>query len=394
MGDAPSVAIVGTGYSTLARRQERPLVLLARDAALRAVADAGIALDQVDGLATYPVLAPQTEPDIELVTVPSMQEVLQLHGKVRWYCEPHEGMAGAGVVAAYHALRSGACEYAIVWRALHMPKTGRYNAAPPREVSGHSQFLTPYGLQSYNALFSMLYTRYFELYGASREMLAPVAVHQRVGANLNEDAVFRDVPLSVDDYLGARMITDAMCLYDCDIPIDGACAIVMTTGDRAKDLDASPAWIKGIVAGGPREAELWDLEAVQSSMDLLSARLWKSTGLGPGDMDAAMLYDGFSLFPVLWLEGLGFCATGEGLEYIQNGRIALGGELPVNTGGGSLSQGRLHGLAHVIEGARQVTGKANRRQVGSARHVVCTVAFNSNGMALVLGADEEDGGRR
>lgn len=387
-GTLPSVAIVGTGYSKLERRSSRPLVLLARDAAVNAIADAGLTLDHIDGLSTYPILAPFAEPDTEVVGVQSMQRALQLSGRVKWYSEVQEGMIGGGVVAAYHAIRSGACDYAIVWRALHMPKVGRYNAAPPTHVSGHSQFTVPYGLTGYNGLFSALYSRYFDLYGGNREKLSTVAVTQRAWSNLNDDALFADVPLTKDDYMSARMLSDAMCLYDCDVPIDGACAIVITSGERAKDLEGTPAYIRSIVQGGPHEAELWDLEAVNQSMAHIGGRLWNGSGFTPDDMDTAMLYDGFSLFPVLWTEGLGFCEFGEGLDFIQGGRIGKGGSLPMNTGGGSLSQGRLHGLAHVIEAARQVKGQAGERQVPGARHAVATVAFNFNGMATIVSSDE------
>lgn len=384
---APGVAIIGTGYSTLQRRSDRPLVLLARDAALAALADAGVDVRDVDGLSTYPVLAPQTTPDKEIITVSSLQTALGLDYRVRWYGEAQEGMAGASVVDAYHALRSGACDIALVWRALHMPK-GRYTAPPPERVGGSAQFIAPYGLAGYNGLFSGLYSRYFDLYGGSREKLAALPVAQRAWANLHADALFRDVPLTREDYLSSRMLTDAMCLYDCDVPIDGACAIVMCTAERAQELGARAAYINGIVQGGPNHAELWDLEAVQRSMRFLGERIWSATGLSASDMDAAMLYDGFSLFPILWMEALGFCAEGEALDYIQNGRIAPGGSMPINTGGGSLSQGRLHGLAHVIEAARQVTGKAGAGQVAGARNAMATVAFNMNGMALVVGADD------
>ncbi|MGB8195494.1 MAG: thiolase family protein [Acidimicrobiales bacterium] len=388
MSNNHTVAIVGTGYSKLERRSLRPLVLLARDAATRAIAEATLEVDQVDGLSTYPVLAPFTRPDIEIVTVPSMQEALHLDDRVKWYCEPHEGMIGSGVVAAYHALRSGACDYALVWRALHMPKAGRYNAPPPMEVPDAFQFSAPYGLTGWNGLFSALYTRYFELNGGSREKLATLAVTQRSWANKNPDAFFHDVPLSVDEYMSSRMLSDVMCLYDCDVPIDGACAIVMTTAERAKDLDVTPAYITDIIQGGPKEAQLWDLESAAGSMRHIANRLWASTGLGPDDIDAAMLYDGFSLFPILWLEGLGFCAPGEGLDFIQDGRIGVGGQIPLNTGGGSLSQGRLHGLSHMIEAARQVAGKAGERQVPNARHALATVSFNNGGTALAVSSSE------
>ncbi|MGM7668043.1 thiolase C-terminal domain-containing protein [Microbacterium sp. A93] len=354
---------------------------------MAAIADAGLNRADIDGLSTYPVLAPFTEPDKEIITVPSMQRAMELTGRVKWFSESQEGMIGAGVAAAYHALRSGACDYALVWRALYMPKNGRYNQSPPSAVGGHAQFTGPYGMSSYNGLFSALYSRYFDLYQGNREKLSTIATAQRSWANKNPDALFKDIALSKDEYMNARMLSDAVCLFDCDIPLDGASAIVMTTADRAKDLDSPAAFVTGIVQGGPQEAELWDLEAVQSSMAHLGGRIWSESGLSPADMDAAMLYDGFSLFPVLWAEGLGFCGAGEGLDFIQDGRIAPGGALPMNTGGGSLSQGRLHGLGHVIEAARQVTGRAGDRQVPGAKHAVATVAFNINGMALTVSSD-------
>lgn len=379
-----AVAIVGTGYSKLERRSPRPLVLLTRDAALTAIADAGLQKDQIDGLTTYPALAPQTKPDVEIINVPSMQQALQLTGRVRWYAEPHEGMIGGGFVAAYHALRSGACDYALVWRSLHMPAKGRYNQPPPTEAADADQFTVPYGLVGLNGQFSALYTRYFDLYQGNRELLSTLAVNSRRFANMHPESVFRDVPLTAEEYMSSRMLTGAMCLYDCDVPIDGAAAVVMTTEERAKDLDVTPAYISGIVQGGPGWCDLWDLEGAYDSMFQLGGRLWKETGLGPSDMDCAMLYDGFSIFPIMWLEGLGFCERGEALRYIQDGRIGPGGELPLNTHGGSLSHGRLHGISHVIEAADQIRGRAGDRQVPGVDHVVATVALNLTGMAMTV----------
>jgi acetyl-CoA acetyltransferase len=211
-------------------------------------------------------------------------------------------------------------------------------------------------------------------YGATREALAALALNSRRNANLNPRAFFYSQPMSHEDYLNSRWIAEPLCLYDCDVPIDGCVALVMTAAERARDLRNPPAYIAGWGQNTASRRTLlhYALDDYMECGGSLARKLWASAGLGPGDMDAAELYDGFNPSTLYWLEAAGFCRQGEGGSFVRNGRIALEGELPVNTFGGSLSEGRMHGMGHIAEAVRQVTGRAEQRQLRDAE-AVCAI---------------------
>jgi acetyl-CoA acetyltransferase len=211
-------------------------------------------------------------------------------------------------------------------------------------------------------------------YGATRDALAALALNSRRNANLNPRAFFYKDAMSRDDYFGARWIAEPLCLYDCDVPVDGCVAIILTSAERARDLKNPPAFIAGYGQNtAPRRTLLhYALDDYMECGGSLVRKLWSSAGVGPRDIDAAQLYDGFNPSTLYWLEAAGFCAAGEGGSFVQNGRIALDGELPVNTFGGSLSEGRMHGMGHIAEAVRQVTGRAEQRQIESAE-VACAI---------------------
>jgi acetyl-CoA acetyltransferase len=196
--------------------------------------------------------------------------------------------------------------------------------------------------------------------------------------------VYRD-PLSVEDYLDSRMISTPICLYDCDVPVDGATAIVVSAAETAADLRA-PVRIEsmaGVTDGRPSWDQWEDMGRVGYAT---AAAMWARTDLRPTDVDAAQLYDGFTIEVVWWLEALGFCGPGEAGAFVEGGtRIDLGGELPLNTWGGQLSGGRLHAaFGHTAEAVRQLRGEAGARQVAGAEVVVVTnVGGYESGAALL-----------
>ncbi|MBI3301857.1 MAG: hypothetical protein HYZ72_07235, partial [Deltaproteobacteria bacterium] len=326
-------AIVGVGYSALTRHSQKPLGVLALDACRAALADAGVAPEQVDGLATYPdapFLGAGSRDGEDVVSVVYIINHLPLAADIRWYAQIETGMIASPVIEAVHALLAGACDYVLVWRALHQPR-GRYGAWSSTRASGEH---------------AMAWRRYMHKYGATREHLATFVVNSRRNANLNPRAFFYTTPMPREDYLAARWIAEPLCLFDCDIPIEGCVALVLTTAERARDLRNPPAYIAGYGQNTSRRRTLFHyaLDDYMACGGSLASKLWSSSGLGPQDMDAAELYDGFSPSTLYWLEAAGFCPQGEAYAFIQEGRIALEGELPVNTFGGSLSEGRLHGM--------------------------------------------------
>ena len=195
---------------------------------------------------------------------------------------------------------------------------------------------------------------------------------------------FRSQPLSREDYLASRFIAEPLCLFDCDIPIEGAAAFLITSAERAGELRQPPAYIAACAqqTSSRRTLISYVLDDYVECGGTLANQLWKDAGLGPREMRAAQLYDGFSPSVYYWLEAAGFCGRGEAHSFIQGGRIDRDdGELPLNTFGGSLSEGRLHGMGHLAEAARQVAGRAGPRQVAD-----CDAACAIDGSPLLRGS--------
>ena len=227
---------MGVGYSALTRNAEGTLGERSVAAAQNAALDAGIELSQIDGLASFPEAPYRGAGNIDgmdLVSVEYMLRHLKVAPEVRWYAEIEEGMILSAVVEAVNALLAGACSYALVWRALHQPG-GLYGAVRSRYAAGAAQFQAPYGLASSFQPHALAYQRYMSLFGATRAHMASLATSQRANANKNERAYFYERPMTHEDYMNARMISDPLCLYDCDIPVEGAVAVVLTTADRAR----------------------------------------------------------------------------------------------------------------------------------------------------------------
>ena len=370
-------AIVGIGYSELSRRPQKSLGALSLDACRAALDDAGLPAERVDGLATFPE-APfhgaGAQDGEQIVSVEYVMNHLPLAPDIRWYAQIETGLIASAVIEGVNALLAGACEYVLVWRALHNPR-GRYGAWSGNRAPGDTQFMVPYGCTSIFQWHALAWQRYMHRYGATREHLATFVTNSRRNANRNPNAYFYTTPMTREDYLAARWIAEPLCLFDCDIPVEGCVALVLTTAERAADLrnthrPISPATDRTPAAGGRCFTIRWTI--IWSPAHSLAGKLWASSGLGPQDMSAAELYDGLSPSTLYWLEAAGFCGQGEACSFIQDGRIALEGELPVNTFGGSLSEGRLHGMGHIAEAVMQVTDRAEKRQVPNAS-AVCAI---------------------
>jgi acetyl-CoA acetyltransferase len=222
--------------------------------------------------------------------------------------------------------------------------------------------------------------RHMHEFGTTREHLGAIALAGRKHAALNPAAVYRD-PMSMDDYLAARMVTWPFGLYDCDAPCDGATAVVVSSADVARDLP-KPAVRLNAVGTAMRSRPSWDQWEDLTTMASRDAarQLWSRTDLKPADVDVAQIYDGFSFLTLAWIEALGFCEKGAGGPFVSGGRIELGGPLPTNTWGGQLSGGRLHGFGFLAEAIRQLRGEGGERQVRD-----CEVAVVATGGGPVAG---------
>ena len=336
------VALSGVGFSKVTRSAERPLAAHALEAVKAAVADSGLDMSDIDGLATYPELPARghaTVDGISIVSVNCMMAMLKLPN-LAWHIQTGTVNIGGAVQQAVNALLAGMCKYAVVWRAMHNPKGTYQNLPAGTHVSGADQFTAPYGFGGPGQGMAVAYTRWLERHNQNREKMATLAVTQRRHGLKNPHAYFK-VPLTREDYLDSRMVAYPFCLYDCDIPVQGAVAVVLTTAERARDLKPRPAYLAGY---GQRLAfeVAGRIGSLSSYMEggRSSARLtWERSGFSPKDVDVAQIYDGFSASVIYGLESYGFCKEGEALDFIQNGRIELDGELPLNTFGGSLSTG-------------------------------------------------------
>src|SRR5262249_40948594 len=265
--------------------------------------------------------------------------------------------------------------YRTVSEATAAADTGRLGiGAGSRHIGGFGAFLIPYGAMSAGNWIACMAVRHMHEFGTTREQLGAVAMTARAPGAFNPAAIYRE-PMTLEDYLTVRMVSWPFGLYDCDAPCDGSTAVVVSTADAARDLP-KPAVRVNAVGTAMRSRPSWDQWEDLTTMASRDAarQLWSRTDLTPADVDTAQLYDGFSFLTLAWLEALGFCKHGEGGPFVADGRIALGGSLPLNTWGGQLSGGRLHGFGFLAEAIRQLRGECEARQVPN-----CEVAVGGGG---------------
>jgi acetyl-CoA acetyltransferase/uncharacterized OB-fold protein len=358
--------ISGIGQSAIGRRLFRDDLDLTCEAAQRAIADAGLTPDDIDGIAAYPGPI-QGVPGFAGPSVYEVQDALGIG--VRWHLSGLEGPAQImPIIHAALAVAAGLCRHALVYRtvteATAAADTGRRGiGAGSAVISGFAAFFIPFGAMSAANWLALYARRHMHEFGTTREQLGLIATTARRHAALNPDAVYRE-PLSMQDYLAARLVSEPFGLYDCDAPVDGSTAVIVSSADCAADLPKRAVRFNAVGTAIDKRP-LWDQWSDITTMAArdAAAHLWSRTDIRPGDVDTAQLYDGFSFLALAWLEALGFCKQGEGGAFVENGRIELGGALPLNTWGGQLSGGRLHGFGFVAEAVRQLRGECGLRQV-------------------------------
>jgi acetyl-CoA acetyltransferase/uncharacterized OB-fold protein len=380
--------IAGIGMSQVGRRLGRGALELTVESALAAVADAGLELADIDGLVTWPgemaASAGFTGPSVFRVT-----DALSLD--LTWHSSCWEGPGQFNAVMnAALAVASGLARHVLVYRTL-TEATGQRGRGRSAEhavdaggVTGPLQWMRPFGSVSAANWLAPRAQRYLRDFGATREQIGWLPVTLREHAIRNPTAIFR-TPLTLDDYLDARMVSDPLGLYDCDIPIDGSVAIVVSTSEYAVDAP-SPVRIEAI-GSGQAGRPYWDQwrEPTDMAARYASQHLWARTDLTPEDVDTAQLYDGFSYLALVWLESLGFCGPGEAASFVEGGkRIRFDGQLPLNTGGGQLSGGRLHAFGLLHEACLQLRDQAGDRQVPGADVAVTAGGGGPLGGCLLL----------
>jgi acetyl-CoA acetyltransferase len=386
MSEAERRAVIsGIGQSDVGRRLGRDELDLTIDAALEAIADAGLTVADIDGLATYPGGIAATSGFAGPGT-PTVQDALRL--SLNWHSGGAEGPAQLqAIVNAVMAVAAGLARHVLVYRTVtESTAQGRGRRAGigvgSSGVEGALQWLLPFRAYSAANWLAMYAQRHFYEFGTTRDQLAQIALNGRANATRNPRAVYRQ-PLSMDEYLSARMISTPFCLYDCDVPVDGSTAVVVSIAEHATAVDHPVARVEavGTALRGRPSWDQWGDMTTMAARDA-AAHMWSRTQLGPDDVDVAELYDGFSFLAMTWLEALGFCGRGESGPFIEGGkRISLEGALPINTHGGQLSAGRLHGFGFVHEAALQLRGEAAERQVRDGPEV----AVVSNGGGPLAG---------
>jgi acetyl-CoA acetyltransferase len=237
--------------------------------------------------------------------------------------------------------------------------------------------MAPQGYFGPLAMIALPYNEYLQRYGASRDEMAAVVVEARKNGARIPWSFWHDKPLTADDYLAARVIADPICMYDCDIPVDGVATFVFTSAERARDLPHHPVLVSGFGMGTPttrRIPQHWPLDDIMDTAFETTRRLWEHSGLGPDDVDLPQVYDGFSPFVWFWLEALGFCPVGEAHAFVADGGIDsdVSGALPALSGGGALGNGRMHGVPQMLEVYLQLSGRAaDRQREGAEVGVAC-----------------------
>lgn len=386
------VAITGVGQSEIARPSSKSALRLTTDACLEAICDAGLTRDDIDGVACWP--GDNNNGDsFSPVGTPALKSALGL--KLNWYGGGYEGPGPqAAMIQGAMAIATGLCRHVLVFRTIN-EATARTKSRDAAALSNKSQgrdgtyfwsWYTPFNVLSAINLIAMYAQRHFHDYGTTPEQLAQIALTCRKHAGLNPDAIYRK-PMTMEDYFASRMISTPLRMFDCDVHCDASTAIVLSRRDVARDLRNPPIRIEAI-GSALHHPHSWDqVDLTGMVTHEVGRMLWNRTDLKPSDVDTAQLYDGFSILTLIWLEGLGLCPRGEGGRFIEGGhRIALDGELPLNTNGGQLSGGRTHGLGYVHEACTQLWGRGGERQIGKLPEVAITAAGGGplgGGMLLV-----------
>lgn len=385
------VAIVGIGATEFTRWggiKDKSQFQLTAEAILKALEDAGISPKDVDGFVSYS----NDTNEANLMQVALGIDHLRYTGMV-W------GGGGGGscgsVSLGVAALRAGQAKTVVAYRGLCQGQTRRFGRANSARV--HTNFTMPFGLLAPAQMLALMVRRHMHLYGTKSEHLAEIAISTRLNANRNPCAVMYDKTLSEEQYFASRMIADPLRLYDCCLECDGACAVVLTTSERARDTrqggvevlaaaqSSGPGWGSGPLGSQNMPDEIY---ATSNSIEL-AKELYTQAGVTPADIDVAQIYDHFSGVVIMALEDYGFCERGAGGDFVADGNIRWqGGSLPINTSGGNLSEAYIHGFTHILEGVRQIRGQSNCQVDGAELCLVTGGLGVAPTTGLILGKSQ------
>jgi acetyl-CoA acetyltransferase len=380
-------AIAGIGATEFSKESGRSELQLSCEAVLDALADAGLTTADVDGLVTF--------------TMDNSAEIAVARelglGDLRFFSRiNYGGGAACGTVQqAALAVAAGVADVVVCYRGFNERSGQRFGqvsqwAATQVNTNGlDNAFTYPYGLSTPAATVAMQARRYLHEYGATSADFGVVAVADRRHAATNPKAFFHGKPITLEDHQASRMIADPLHLLDCCQESDGAVAIVVTTPERAADLRQAPALISAAAQGSAPDqfvmTSYYREDIGIPEMGVVGRELWRQSGLGPDDIQTAVLYDHFTPYVLMQLEELGFCKPGEAKDFIADGAIEVGGRLPLNTHGGQLGEAYIHGMNGIAEAVRQVRG-TSVNQVDDVAHVLVTAGTGVPTSGLILSA--------
>ncbi|PVY29276.1 lipid-transfer protein [Williamsia muralis] len=382
-----SAAIVGIGATEFSKNSGRSELQLACEAIVAALSDAGIDPSEVDGLSTYTA---ETNGEVLVARNCGLGE-LKFFSRIGY----GGGAACATVQQAAMAVTTGVADVVVCYRAFNERSGVRYGLGqhdrPMDSTADRAAYawMTPQGLSTPAQWVAMFARRYMHEHGATSEDFGRVAVVARKHASNNPEAWFYRRPITLDDHQNSRWIAEPLHLLDCCQETDGGQALVIVSAERAATLDNKPALIKGAAQGSGRDQHMMtsyyrpDITGIPE-MGLVGRQLYAQSGLGPEDIDAAILYDHFTPLVLPQLEELGFCARGEAKDFIADGNLEVGGLLPSNTHGGQIGEAYLHGVNGIAEAVRLIRGTSTN-QPDTAENIIVTAGTAVPTSGLILG---------
>ncbi|MDV7241270.1 MULTISPECIES: lipid-transfer protein [Rhodococcus] len=387
-GLSGKAVIAGIGATDFSKDSGRSELRLAAEAVLAALDDAGLTPADVDGLTSF-TMDTNTE-----AAVARSVGILDL----KFFSRIHYGggAACATVQQAAMAVATGVADVVVAYRAFNERsgmRFGQVNSGLVQQVNSSgtdNAFSYPHGLSTPAAFVAMVAQRYMHEYGATSADFGRIAVTDRKHAANNPQAFFYGKPITLEDHQNSRFIAEPLHLLDCCQESDGGIAIVVTSPERARNLKQKPAVIAAAAQGSGSDQYIMTSYyrpelAGLPEMALVGRQLWEQAGLGPQDIDMAVLYDHFTPYVLMQLEELGFCGRGEAKDFIADGAIDIGGRLPLNTHGGQLGEAYIHGMNGIAEGVRQIRG-TSVNQVKDVQHVLVTAGTGVPTSGLVLTA--------
>lgn len=361
LGGRDHACVTGVGNTEYSKKIERSAELLAVEATLAAAADAGISPQQIDGIISYPGHVGDDVIQAELQLSPRFRVTVDMGG-----CSAVSALRVAAL-----AVLGGAANHVLLFRGLKgssgARKADRPSFLPGQPFRRHLEYT--YGMNTPAQRYAVLCQRYKHEYGLDRRTLGEIALAARAHANLNPNAQMYGRELTMEQYLSGRMIADPYTLFDCCLETDGASAVIVSARNEARDIRIlSVGEAQGVSPDDTSNRDPFlDIGLTQAAK-----QVWNDLGMGPEDMDAAMIYDCFTFEVLHQIEEAGFSRHGEADALIADGGIRLGGKLPINTHGGMLSEAHQAGLNHIVEAVRQLRGECGARQVENARLIAVT----------------------